>query len=449
MAVNHDNHKRVLLISYVFPPAAYVGVYRTLKYCKYLSEHDWTPIVLTANPAGVTQRDDELCREIPDHVSVHRTWDLDPAKWLERLAPPRSRGAASATSTHQPSTVARPGVKHRIVGWAKRVLKTVLLESPDSHVFWVPFAFLRGVVIMLTRRVDVVYSSSPPHSSHLAGYLLARCFGKPHVVDFRDPWIATTRLQAFAKRRVVMNAARVVVVSSGEPGHLHTEFPQLDMTRVAVVTNGYDPDDFAGHVPAVAAAAGEPDTAHFTITHAGTIYRETGQDFFRAVEQVVQADPQLARALRVQLIGDIDPAHRDAVERLKAAGIVRAFGVQPHRAALALAGRSDVLLILQRGGTSPESHIPAKLFEYLFLGKPILAIAQPGSMTEVLTSCGLGVTSPPHEVGRLARTIQALYRDFRAGQLQARPDVAYISRFDRRNLTARFAHVLEEAVSAG
>ena len=448
MAANQDKHKRVLLISYVFPPAAYVGVYRTLKYCKYLSEHDWTPIVLTANPAGVTQRDDELCRQIPDHVSVHRTWDLDPAKWLERLAPP-PRQQNATTAMRATATVARRGPMHRILGWANRVVKTLLLESPDSHVFWVPFAFLRGLAIMLTRRVDVVYSSSPPHSSHLAGHLLAFCFRKPHVVDFRDPWITATRLQAFAKRRVVMNAARIVVVSSGEPADLRMEFPQLDMRRVAVVTNGYDPDDFVRHDTAVATDTGESDSAHFTITHAGTIYRETGLDFFRAVEQVVESDPQLARALRVQLIGDIDPAHREAVQRLEKAGIVRAFGVQPHRAALALAGRSDVLLILQRGGTSPESHIPAKLFEYLFLGKPILAIAQPGSMTEVLTSCGLGVTAPPHDVDRLARTIQALYRDFRAGQLLARPDVAYISRFDRRNLTARFAHVLEEAASGG
>ena len=449
MTANNDKYKRVLLISYVFPPAAYVGVYRTLKYCKYLSEHDWTPIVLTANPAGVTQRDDELCRQIPEHVSVHRTWDLDPAKWLDRLAPPRQQSADS-TSTHQPAAAARPGVRQRFLGWAKRIVKTLLLESPDSHVFWVPFAFLRGVAIMLTRRVDVVYSSSPPHSSHLAGYLLARCFRRPHVVDFRDPWIAATWLQVFAKRCVVMNAARIVVVSSGEPADLHAEFPQLDMTRVAVVTNGYDPDDFVrSDAPVMARDADESDASRFTITHAGTIYRETGEDFFRAVEKAVATDPQLARALRVQLVGDIDAAHRDAVQRLEAAGIVRTFGVQPHRAALALAGRSDVLLILQRGGTSPESHIPAKLFEYLFLGKPILAIAQPGSMTEVLTSCGLGVTSPPHDVGRLAHTIQALYRDFRAGQLQANPDVAYISRFDRRNLTARFAHVLEEAASGG
>ncbi len=238
---------------------------------------------------------------------------------------------------------------------------------------------------------------------------------------------------------VVANAAKLVVVSPGEPEDLRAELPQLDAGRMSVLTNGYDPDDFA------ASAGPGPDPRHFTITHAGTIYRETGRELFHALEQLVAADPQLRQALRVNLIGEIDAEHHESVRRLEAAGVVRSFGLQPHQATIAAIQASDVLLILQRGGTSAASHIPAKVFEYLFAAKPILAIAAPGSLGELLAASGLGITVAPHDVAGLAQTIQGLYRKRRSGGLRVQPDTAYISRFDRRNLTARFADLLEEA----
>jgi glycosyltransferase involved in cell wall biosynthesis len=298
--------------------------------------------------------------------------------------------------------------------------------------------------VLLTERVDVIYSSSPPHSSHLAAYVLAKCFRKPHVVDFRDPWVAGTgalqRWQAYAKRVVVTNAARLVVVSPGEPDDLRAELPHLDAGRMAVLTNGYDPDDF-GTESGVAR-----DPRHFTITHAGTLYRETGQELFHALEEAIAADPELRQVLRVNLIGEIDSEHHAIVRRLEATGVVRSRGLQPHQATIAAVQASDVLLILQRGGTSAGSHIPAKVFEYLYAAKPILAIAGPGVLGELLTASGLGVTVAPHDVNGLARTIQSLCRDHRSGTLRVQPDMTYISRFDRRNLTARFADLLEETL---
>jgi glycosyltransferase involved in cell wall biosynthesis len=337
-----------------------------------------------------------------------------------------------------------PPVRPSWFSRAKEAIRALLLESPDSHVWWVPLAILRGARVLLTERVDVIYSSSPPHSSHLAAYVLARCFRKPHVVDFRDPWVTDAglfqRWQAYAKRMVATNAARIVVVSPGEPDDLRSELPHVDAERLAVLTNGYDPDDFG-------AGGGAPaDPRHFTITHAGTLYRETGQELFHALEQLIAADPQLRQALRVNLIGEIDSQHRPIVQRLEATGVIRSLGLQPHRATMAAVQESDVLLILQRGGTSAASHIPAKVFEYLFAAKPILAIAAPGALGELLTASGLGVTVAPHDVTGLANAIRALYRDHRSGNLCARPDMAYISRFDRRNLTARFADLLEETL---
>ena len=321
--------RTVLMVSYAFPPEAYVGGRRTLKYCKYLGQFGWRPIVITIKPRSDAFQDERLTEQLPDDVTVLRTRDWDAAalvekvsRWKQRLAmaQPLQPGASDA------QTVAHNQQRETRASWfsrAKQLIQHLLLESPDSHIWWVPLAIMRGARVLLTERVDVIYSSSPPHSSHLAAYVLAKCFRKPHVVDFRDPWVTGTgvlqRWQAYAKRQVMTNAARLVVVSPGEPDDLRAELPQLDAGRMAVLTNGYDPDDFGTGTSA------PRDPRHFTITHAGTLYRETGQELFHALEQVIEADPGLRHVLRVNLIGEVDSEHQDMVRRLEAAGVVRSL----------------------------------------------------------------------------------------------------------------------------
>jgi glycosyltransferase involved in cell wall biosynthesis len=439
--------RTVLMVSYAFPPEAYVGGRRTLKYCKYLGQFGWRPIVVTIKPRSDAFQDQRLAEQLPDDVLVLRTRDWDAAtlvdtvsRWMEPLKRRSASNAVGRPEVRSPE----PGARASLFSRAKEMVRRLLLESPDSHILWVPLAILRGARVLLTQQVDVIYSSSPPHSSHLAAYVLAKCFRKPHVVDFRDPWVTEIglfqRWQAAAKRAVVTNAARVVVVSPGEPDDLRAEVPELNAGRMAVLTNGYDPDDFSTD------RGPEPDPRYFTITHAGTLYRETGQELFHALEELIASDPSLAKVLRVNLVGEIDAEHRAIVHRLEQTGVVRSLGLQPHQATIAAVQASDVLLILQRGGTAAASHLPAKVFEYLFAAKPILAIAAPGVLSDLLRASGLGVTVAPHDASGLATTIQALYRDHQSGQLRRQPDTVYISRFDRRNLTARFADLLEETV---
>jgi glycosyltransferase involved in cell wall biosynthesis len=429
--------RTVLMIAYSFPPEAYVGGRRTLKYCKYLGQFGWRPIVITIKPREHAWQDEELAAQLPESVEVLRTGDIDASDWLERLARWKARRRRSAagplTQTGAGERPARPSLIARV----KQLISRVLLHSPDPHIFWVPLACLRGARVLMTRRVDAVYSSSPPHSSHLAAALLAFCFRKPHVVDLRDPWLGS----GWVKQSIIRRAARVIVVSPGEPAELAASCPAAGPNKIDVITNGFDPDDFRS------VEHSEPDFARVTLTHSGTIYRETGREFFTMLERLVAARPKLRQLLRVNLIGDIDPAHADAVRRLEDAGVVHAPGCISHRDTLASLRRSDALLILARGGTSGRSHIPAKVFEYLYAGKPILAIAEDGSLTDILRNSGLGVIVPPRDAAALERTLLALCEDLRSGDLQIQPNRGYINRFDRRILTGRFAAVLDDVVS--
>jgi glycosyltransferase involved in cell wall biosynthesis len=449
--------RTVLVIAYAFPPEAYVGARRTLKYCKYLGEFGWRPIVLTIRPRASAFQDERLTHQLPEDLEVHRTRDVDGVEWVTKAAAlwhrvRRRREAPSESNTSSTAGDQRQDTP-RLVERCKALIDRLLLETPDSHLLWVPVAFMRGARILLTRRVDVVYSSSPPHSSHLTGYLLAKIFRKPHVTDFRDPWVINgcsngvsrvdrlERWQLRARRAILTNAAKITVVSPREPQELRARVPELDYGRIAVVTNGYDPEDFP---PGDAVA---PDPARFTITHAGTIYRETGRAFFDALERVAEQDAPLCQTLRLNLVGDIDPSHAEAIGRLEAAGVVRMLGLQPHHVTLGLMRGSDVLLLLPRGGTSPASHLPAKVFEYLHIGKPIFAIGADGALRELLESSGLGMTADPDDVQGIAEAIQVLCRNVRRGHLRLLPNRAYIEQFDRRSLTERFARVLDEAAA--
>jgi glycosyltransferase involved in cell wall biosynthesis len=449
--------RKVLMITYVFPPAAWVGAHRTLKYCKYLGVHGWTPIVLTAKPIGVTFQDEKLVRQLPPEIAVHRTFDMDPAKWEDSFTAWRlRRSTPSGPSSPAPRGPAEAAPSRGVRGRAKEFIKSLLKDSPDSHLFWVPFAFCRGLWILLREKVDVIYCSTPPHSSHLIAYLLAKCTRKPYVLDFRDPWYVEgsarppqgkipllLKLETSTKRRIVRGAAKVICVSQGELEELRAEFPGLSEDRFACITNGYDPSDLPASGPVAA------PSPRLTLIHAGTIYSGVADEFFEALRQLVDTDPGAARAMQVHLLGDIAHGYADALRELEALNIVKFHGLQPHATTLAMVHSSDVVVILMGGTRFLPSHLPSKAFEYLHAGKPILAIAGEGELAQLVRQSGLGITVPPRSVASVVDTLRALLADHAAGRLARTPNRTYIRGFERAALAEKLARVLDGAMQDG
>jgi len=448
--------KKVLMITYVFPPAAWVGAHRTLKYCKYLGPCGWTPVVLTAKPLGVAFQDASLLRQIPPEVAVHRTFDLDPAKWEERLGAWKARRARQPSpnpGTPQPAYEPAPA-RGGLLRGVKTFVKALLKESPDSHLFWVPFAFFRGLWVLATDKVDVIYCSSPPHSSHLAAYLLAKCARKPYVLDFRDPWYVQgsakppegkipmlLRLETWTKRRIVRSAARIICVSKGEMDELRAEFPELPQERFTYITNGYDPSDLPTTQPPATR------TGPLTLIHAGTVYFGVADELFAALKRLLAEDPAVARAMQVHMLGEIAHDYLGTVRELEDGGILKAHGLLPHAQALERVQASHVALILMGGTKYLPSHLPSKVFEYLHAEKPILAVAVEGELAELARKSGLGIVVPPRSTDALVHALRRLIADHAAGNLSRVPNQSYIRGFERSALAERLARVLD-AVAA-
>jgi glycosyltransferase involved in cell wall biosynthesis len=447
--------KTVLMITYMFPPAGYVGGYRTFKYCKYLHEFGWRPVVLTVDPRVFDRYDEGSWRDLPGHVDVFTTRELDPAKWLaQRGGWLRGRKPAITAASAHHDGVRPASFPSRLAGGLLNRLKLrierLLFESPDSHLFWVPFAFVAGARILSTQRIDVIHCSSPPHSSHLAAYLLARCFRKPYVLDFRDPWDTPTtvvsangrrmsRFQAALKRLIVSRAARVVAVSPSERAALVNEFPMIDADRFTSITNGYDPDDFAPMVPK------RGDRARFVVTHTGTIYSGAGGELFRGIDLLLNQHPELRGVLRVNLIGGVAPEYDEAMALLMRDGTLVHQPFMPHTDALQAAVESDLLLILLGGTWFTPAEIPSKVFEYLACGKPILAVAAAGELSALLNRSRTGTVVPPGHPQRFADELWKHFVAWRIGRLRVTPDWSFVRSFERRTLTAQLSLVLDRA----
>jgi glycosyltransferase involved in cell wall biosynthesis len=454
--------RRALMLTYVFPPLGWVGVHRTLKYCRYLPEHQWTTTVVTARPKRNTFLDQKLLAQVPADVRVYRTWDFDPAHIEAKLAEwklrrMRAKVSEEVATSGKVSTksVKEGGPRKGVVGSIVRFIKEVCKHSPDSHIFWVPFAFMASVWAMLVSRVDVIYTTSPPHSTHVAGLLLAKIFRKPLVVDFRDPWnvIGSTgipyqtlpflmRLAAWTKRKLIHTAARVVTVSPGERAEMLREYPDLDPSKVVVINNGFDSSDDPPAEP-VASPAGD----RLTILHAGTIYPGIGGELFDALAEIVNKQPEIARHLHVDLIGDVDWEYMRPIAGLEAAGVLKSHGLVPHAQALSMMKQSDVLMILLGGVKFRSSHLPSKSYEYIAAGKPILALVPEGDLTQILRDSGLGIVVQPNAPEILRAKFVELVEAHQRGALIAQPVPGYKDRFERRSLAAKLATVFDTVMS--
>jgi glycosyltransferase involved in cell wall biosynthesis len=454
--------RRALMLTYVFPPLGWVGVHRTLKYCRYLPDHQWTTTVVTARPKRNTFLDQKLLAQVPADVPVYRTWDFDPAhiesklaEWKLKRVRAKLSAEVAATDKVSTKTVKEGSPRKGVIGSIVRFIKEISKNSPDSHIFWVPFAVMASVWAMLVSRIDVIYTTSPPHSTHIAGLLLAKIFRKPLIVDFRDPWNVIgsvgppskslpflMRLAAWTKRKLVHTAARIVTVSPGERDEMLQEYPDIDPAKVVVINNGFDssdapPDD----------ATAPPASDKLTILHAGTIYPGIGGELFDALAEIVNKKPEIARHLQVNLIGDIDWEYMRAIAGLEASGVLKSHGLVPHAQALAMMKRSDVLLLLLGGKLFRSSHLPSKAYEYVAAGKPILGVVPEGDLTQILRDSGLGMVVPPNAPEKLADKLVELVENRQRGVLLAQPVPGYKDRFERRTLAAKLAATFDAVMN--
>ena len=263
--------RRVLVVSYFFPPVGGIGIERVLKHVTYLPEFGWQPAVVAPENSGYRIVDPATLERVPPGTEVHRARSLEPSHIRGAVARlfgkrPRTSGAPAAAPTGE--ALAPPGpMRLANEAWRRAV---PLIFFPDDQVFWLPGAVRAGLEADARNPVDVVFSSSPPITSHLAAGRISGRIGVPWVADFRDPWIGNAfapplpapyrAVQRRMERWIVSKAARVVLATGRMVEQYADRYPGL-ADRFVHLPNGYD----LAELEAVAAAALAKDDAAFPV----------------------------------------------------------------------------------------------------------------------------------------------------------------------------------------
>ena len=437
----------VLLITYEFPPKGGPGVHRPLKTAKYLSRLGWDVTVLTVKDPLGGMMDETLLGELPDAVRVERAWSLEPTRAvaaMRRLRGRRRHGGAEGASgggggggTRGYTSLSRVGI---------RFVQAFFI--PDEKVGWTPWAVRTAARVHTERPVDVVLASGPPFSAYGVAWRVARRIGVPWVADLRDPIVGGyffrphTPLHAWLMRRyeakVARRAAWVVTASEGFTAELVRRYPEV-RERIATITNGFDPDDFAG----VERAAHEGFVLAYVGTFQGTVRPDA---LLEAIASLREQGAAVMDDLHVRLVGALDPETGEAIEARGLAGLVERVGYVPHAEAVREMCSADVLFEVRGPERESAGMIPGKLLEYLASGTPVLALlARESVAAEILARAGAAEIVAPDDVTGVAAALERLHARWRDGTLPVSdPDVA--AEFDRSRLVARYSEILERVI---
>ena len=437
---------RALVVSYAFPPTGGAGVGRPLKMVKYLGQHGVRASVLTAANPSVPVRDESLLADVPADVEVVRARTLEPGYKVKQMGWQPAPGAAA-------DGAARPPLARRAMRWAVEAGRQVLV--PDPQVLWQPGAGAALGRRLLAGKDDVVLITAPPFSQFMLAPLARLRPGVGVVLDYRDEW-STVRevfeMKAALPARVgagletsLLRAAHMVTTATAAfRDNLLARFPFLEPSTVVAIPNGYDAADFPDSLPAPA-----PDADKLLVTYAGTIFRLTSaRGLLNAVRRLAEAEPALARRLRLRFVGRIVETEADAFVGTEALGVERT-GYLPHGEIPGALSSSHLALCLLDEAPFVERVYPAKIFELAHLadrfGLRVLTLSPPGVLSDLVAEHRIGPLLPPRDEPAIAAFLADELRAFVAGRRPPPPQPINIDRFDRRVTAGTFAEVMAMA----
>lgn len=428
--------KKVLIITYYWPPGGGAGVQRWLKFVKYLNQFGWQPVVYTPENGEMPVLDASLESDIPSGTLVIRKPIWEPYDFYKKLVGAKK---GEKINTGFLTENKRPGFKEKLAVWLRGNL-----FIPDARKFWIKpsIAFLNKW--LKENPVDVIVSTGPPHSMHLIAHAVATANKIPWLADFRDPWTnidyykdlmltsRADRIHHDLEKKVVTDATRVVVVGRT----MKQEFEDTYHRKVDLITNGFDTEDIT--------TAGSVSNEKFVIAHVGTLVRTRNpENLWNAVSDLLKELPELKNKLSIRLTGKVDLAVRNSIDSAGLTPYVTYVDYLPHDRVAIEQQSASVLLLILNNTQNAKGILTGKLFEYLASGRPVLCIGpEDGDAAEILNETRSGVTCGFNDTEKLKLTLRKLYDDTKSGVSSAKG--TGIEKYSRKALTSQLAVILDE-----
>jgi glycosyltransferase involved in cell wall biosynthesis len=424
--------KKVLIITYYWPPSGGGGVQRWLKFVKYLGEFGWEPIVYTPENPDFELQDISLLEDVPKGLKV-----LKRPIW-EPFGAYRMLFGKKAVQKQGVVTSSSGSVFNKLAIWIRGNY-----FIPDARVFWVRSSVNYLSKYLKRNKINALITTGPPHSLHLIGLELKERLGINWVADFRDPWSEWDVLDQLklSKRsrsshqkleHSVLTGADLILATSPST---KSSLVKLGAKNIQVITNGYDVE---------ANELQEVSPKKFRISHLGLLNKGRNPEVLWKVLNDLALDSEFSNDLEIYLSGTLDDEVIASIRSCKdLSDCYNHVGYLSHSQVIDTYRESAVLLLLVNNSANATQILPGKIFEYIVQNKPILALGKTRSdASELLLEVGFNHCLEYDDEDGIKAFILSAYKDFKNGTL--RTPSGSIAKYHRRTLTKYLASCLDQ-----
>jgi glycosyltransferase involved in cell wall biosynthesis len=444
--------KRVLIITYYWPPSGGAGVQRWLKFVKYLRDFGWEPVIYTPSNPESPINDESLEKDVPIGITVLKTEIWEPYLFYKRMMGQKKHekiNAAFLTESKKPKRFEKLAV------WIRGNF-----FIPDARAFWIKPSAKYLVEYLKRNPVDAMISTGPPHSMHLIANAVKEKVNIPWMADFRDPW---TEIDFYSKLmltpmadnkhkklelKVLRKADIVSCVGQNWLEGLETilkksapeKFTKEVQAKFKFISNGFDPDDYA--------TVGEVQMdKKFTMAHIGTLDKSRNQPtLWKVLSKLVKENPSFAQDLEIKLVGKVDISVQDDIEKNGLTPYVNKIAYLSHHDVTAVQKQAQVLMLLVNRTPNAKGITTGKFFEYMAAKRPVLCIGiEGGDAEKIINETRAGLFAGFDDAVTMEKDILYFYNKYKEGYLPC--ESINIERYSRKSLTGDVANVLNSMVS--
>ena len=432
--------KKILIITYYWPPSGGPGVQRCVKIAKYLPAYGYEPIIVTVDPekASYPLIDSSLVNDLSGDLNVYKTNTSEPFKIYSRIIP----GAKLPTPGFANEN--RKGVFNKL---AKLIRGNLFI--PDARKGWNKYALQQCRKIIQKEKISLILTSSPPHSTQLMAMQLSKESGIPWIADLRDPWTDiyynrhlyrlsfAIRKDSRLEKRVLENADAITTVSEALKELFSSKSNKIDVGKIFVIPNGFDASDFHDHI--------KYTDNYFSITYTGTMSDDYPIGaFIKAMESLLENNENCN--IRINIVGQITDNVLNQLRQSKIAHLMNIHGYMSHTESISMMQKTTVLLLIIPNAPNNEGIVTGKLFEYLAARRPILCFGPPnGDASKIIAKCNSGIAFGYNHADQAAAWLSNLLIQWKHGS-ELRVGNSYVSDYSRQKQTQYLAQIISELV---
>lgn len=429
-------YKKIVIITYYWPPAGGPGVQRWLKFAKYLPEYGWEPIIYTPENPSYPLTDESLMKEVPEDIEIVKTKIWEPYQLAEKLNKSNKKFKAGQFDVGK-----NQSWKSRLSIWVRGNF-----FIPDARVFWVKPSVKFLEKYLKENKIDVVVTSGPPHSLHLIGLNLKKQLPDlKWIADFRDPWteisyykhLKLTRNSDKKHRKLeseVFKNADITLATS----YTDAENFRKSGANAVCITNGFDEMDARTKT-----SNGDPTEEKFTLSYIGVLEQlRNPENLWQALNDLVETNSDFAGNFILKFAGRIDDKILSSLENSALKSHISNLGYLSHDRAVEEMDKSSLLIITNFPNDASKGIIPGKIFEYLATGKQIISFGpREADVSTILNETKAGKHFSYHDAETVKAFILKEFKLWKNGELTKNSQD--IAQFSRRNLTKQLAGILE------